>query len=301
MTLQVSRGICTTGACPAVVGERENSARWTRMAAGFLVALAALLVLGASAAWAQDKPPLPNLTLPDISIKEGAGGKAIAYPLQVLILMTVLSLAPYILIMTTSFIRISIVLSFLRTAMGTQQVPPTQVLMALSLFMTMYIMAPVAQRINDTAVKPYFQATAGQPKMQQGEFLQKAVGPLQDFMFANCRQTDIIFFFKFAKQKRPDKVEKAADVPIYILLPAYVVSEIKTAFAIGFLLYIPFLVIDMVVASVLMSMGMFMLSPMTISLPFKLLLFVMINGWEIIIGGLIRSFNQPTWPATPSG
>lgn len=301
MILQVSRGVRVTGGSPSPGGERGLAWRRHRLVAGTLLAVTGLLLAGASAAWAQDSPPpIPNITLPDISIKEGAGGKTIAYPLQVLILMTVLSLAPYILIMTTSFIRISIVLSFLRTAMGTQQVPPTQVLMALSLFMTMYIMAPVAQRINETAVKPYFQGTGGGPKMKQGEFIEKAVGPLQDFMYANCRKTDIVFFFKFAKQKLPEKVEKATDVPIYILLPAYVVSEIKTAFAIGFLLYIPFLVIDMVVASVLMSMGMFMLSPMTISLPFKLLLFVMINGWEIIIGGLIKSFNQPTWPAAPS-
>jgi flagellar biosynthetic protein FliP len=254
-----------------------------------LSAVGLLVLLASSAAWAQN-PPI-ELTLPDINIGEGkGGGPGLATPFQLLLLMTVLSLAPYILVMTTSFIRISIVLSFLRTAMGTQQVPPTQVLMALSLFMTMYIMTPVGERINETALQPYFKN-----KMPQTEFLDKVAAPLKDFMFINCRQSDIVLFFKFTNVKQIPKIEKASDVPIHVMLPAYVVSEIKTSFAIGFLLYIPFLVIDMVVASVLMSMGMFMLSPMTISLPFKLLLFVMIDGWELIITGLINSFKRPVY------
>lgn len=242
----------------------------------------------AVAAYAQDTP---ELTLPTIKIEEGTkGGGGLATPLQILLLMTVLSLAPYILVMTTSFIRITIVLSFLRTAMGTQQVPPTQVLMALALFMTMYIMAPVGKRINETALQPYFQG-----KIKQAEFIENASSPLKDFMFANTRKSDIVLFFRLSNVKTLPTIEKPADVPIQIMLPSFIVSEIKTAFAIGFLLYIPFLVIDMVVASVLMSMGMFMLSPMTISLPFKLLLFVMIDGWELIIEGLVKSFKQPVY------
>ncbi|NDD26853.1 MAG: flagellar biosynthetic protein FliP [Proteobacteria bacterium] len=255
------------------------------------VVLCALFFLAlAGVALAQNAP---ELTLPTIKIEEGGkGGGGLATPLQILMLMTVLSLAPYILVMTTSFIRISIVLSFLRTAMGTQQVPPTQVLMALSLFMTLYIMSPVGKRINETALQPYFSN-----KIKQAEFIDRASSPLKDFMFANTRKTDIVLFFRLSnlKEKEFPAIEKPADVPIHIMLPSYIVSEIKTAFAIGFLLYIPFLVIDMVVASVLMSMGMFMLSPMTISLPFKLLLFVMINGWEIILEGLVKSFKQPVY------
>lgn len=258
---------------------------WVRRSLG----AAALVLACGSAAFAQGDLQIPNIT---INTSTGAGGgPGLATPLQLLLLMTVLSLAPYILVMTTSFIRISITMSFLRTAMGTQQVPPTQVLMALSLFMTMYIMAPVGERINKTALQPYFN---GNPPMPQPEFLQKASSPLKDFMFINCRKSDIVLFFKFTKKQIP-KIEKPDDVPLHVLLPAYVISEVKTAFAIGFLLYIPFLVVDMVVASVLMSMGMFMLSPMTISLPFKLLLFVMIDGWDIIITGLINSFKTPKW------
>jgi flagellar biosynthesis protein FliP len=260
-----------------------------RRAVWVVVAVLVVSALSGESALAQNQ--MPDITLPDISINgKGGGAAGLATPLQILLLMTVLSLAPYILVMTTSFIRISITLSFLRTAMGTQQVPPTQVLMALSLFMTMYIMQPVTERINKTALQPYFSQ-----KIKQQEFIEKASSPLKDFMFINCRQADIVLFFKFTEVKQIPKIEKASDVPITVLLPAYVVSEIKTSFAIGFLLYIPFLVIDMVVSSVLMSMGMFMLSPMTISLPFKLLLFVMIDGWELIITGLINSFKRPTW------
>jgi flagellar biosynthetic protein FliP len=151
-------------------------------------------------------------------------------------------------------------------------------------------MAPVGKRINETALQPYFQG-----KIHQDVFLDRATSPLKDFMFANTRKSDIVLFFKLSNIKEIPDIQKPSDVPIHIMLPSFIISEVKTAFAIGFLLYIPFLVIDMVVASVLMSMGMFMLSPMTISLPFKLLLFVMINGWELIIEGLVKSFKQPVY------
>ncbi|HEY4000657.1 MAG TPA: flagellar type III secretion system pore protein FliP [Candidatus Xenobia bacterium] len=262
----------------------ESSKSWLRW--GLATALMMAVV-----AWIHPHAQAQELKLPDINIGEKSGGpKDLALPLELLVVMTTLTLAPYILIMTTSFIRIMIVLSFLKTAMGTQQVPPAQVLMGLALFMTFFIMQPTLSRINTDALQPYYAK-----KLSQAEFFGKVVEPLKEFMYINCRPHDIELFLGFSKTK-PLKISGAADVPIYVLLPAYMTSEVKTAFAIGFLLYIPFVVVDMVVASVLMSMGMFMLSPTSISLPFKLLLFVMINGWELIITGLINSFKQPAMP-----
>ncbi len=263
---------------------------WWTAALGLLVAL----IVCIAPALAQDNQ-IPQINLPTINISTDKTGQGLAAPMQVLLLMTILSLAPYILIMSTAFIRIAIVLSFLKTAMGTQQVPPTQVLMALALFMTMFVMQPVGQRINDRALQPYFHG-----KIKQDVFFKEATAPLKDFMYANTRHSDLVVFFKFQGENVIiPKINSSADVPLTVMLPAWVVSEVKTAFAIGFLLYIPFLVIDMVVASVLMSMGMFMLSPMTISLPFKLLLFVMIDGWEVVITGLIHSFKRPVWSLGP--
>lgn len=229
--------------------------------------------------------PAPEITLPDIQIGQQTvkGPNAVALPLQILVLMTTLSLAPYILVMATSFIRITIVLSFLRTAMGTQQVPPTQVLMGLALFMTMFIMTPVWNDINKNAVQPLMKN-----QITQQVFLQRAGEPIKKFMLLQTRNDDIKLFLAMGRLPQPNFKK---DTPIQVILPAFVLSEVKTAFEIGFLLYLPFLVIDMVVASVLMSMGMFMLSPMSISMPFKLLLFVMINGWGLLIEGLVRSFH----------
>ncbi|MBI2252355.1 MAG: flagellar type III secretion system pore protein FliP [Armatimonadetes bacterium] len=204
-------------------------------------------------------------------------------PLQILLLLTTLTLAPYILVMTTAFIRITIVLSFLKSALGTQQVPPTQVLMGLALFMTLYVMMPVGAEMNKSALQPYLKG-----EISQNLALEKALTPLRKFMLSQTRNKDLKLFVNLAKLKKITSREK---VPNYVLLPAFVISEIKTAFEIGFLIYIPFLVIDMVVASVLMSMGMFMLSPMAISTPFKLLLFVMIDGWELVVSGLVKSFR----------
>lgn len=261
------------------IAKHTTARRWL-LCLGLLLAVFAFFH---QTAWAQD------LKLPEINIGGGKSGdpKEIALPLELLMLMTLLSLAPYILVMTTSFIRITIVLSFLKTAMGTQQVPPTQVLMGLALFMTFYIMQPVAVRINNDALQPYYNH-----KIKQAEFFDRAQEPIKEFMYLNCRPKDIGLFMKFDGKDITKPITGPKDVPLYILLPAFMTSEIKTAFAIGFLLYIPFLVVDMVVASVLMSMGMFMLSPMSISLPFKLLLFVMINGWELIITGLVDSFKR---------
>ena len=228
----------------------------------------------------------PPIVLPKIQIGEKmvSGPKSLAVHLQLLLLLTVLTLSPYILVMATSFIRITIVLSFVRTALGTQQVPPTQVLMGLALFMTIYIMAPVGQQINREALQPYMKG-----RISQQEFLKKAGEPIQNFMLKQTRDKDLGLFAEMAKLKN---IKSRKELPFYVVLPAFVLSEIKTAFEIGFIIYLPFLIIDMVVASVLMSMGMFMLSPMSISLPFKLLLFVMIDGWNLLVNGLVKSFKM---------
>lgn len=254
-----------------------------RRSIALLLLMVALLGLTAGVAEAQNQ--MPDFELPTITIggEETDERTETSTFIQVMLFMTMLTLAPYILVMTTGFVRITITLSFLRTALGTQQVPPTQVLMGLALFLTMYVMAPVGIKMNETAIQPYFNGDIEQP-----EFVQKVVEPPRQFMLAQTRDKDLYLFVGLAKIE----VASRNDVPVYVLLPAFILSEIKTAFEIGFLLYLPFLVIDMIVASVLMSMGMFMLSPMTISLPFKLLMFVMIDGWHLIVNGLVKSFRQ---------
>ncbi|MCA9792230.1 MAG: flagellar type III secretion system pore protein FliP [Candidatus Eremiobacteraeota bacterium] len=255
------------------------------------IILLAVVLVGLIGAYApvQAQNEFPSIEMPKITI-DGAPqderAKTSSF-LQIMFFLTTLTLAPYILIMSTAFIRTTITLSFLRTALGTQQVPSTQVLMGLALFITMYVMAPVGIKMNKTAIQPYLAGTIEQP-----EFVAKLTTPPRQFMLLQCRDKDLILFLELSQQK----VESRNDAPIYVLLPAFVLSEIKTAFEIGFLLYLPFLVIDMIVASVLMSMGMFMLSPMTISLPFKLLMFVMIDGWHLIIKGLVKSFHMENMP-----
>lgn len=247
-------------------------------------ALGLLLLALAGPVWAQQD--IPPIELPSITINGApqAEKAEVSTYLQVMFFLTILSLAPYILVMSTAFIRIVITLSFLRTALGTQQVPPTQVLMGLALFLTMFVMAPVGMKANKTAIQPYL---AGEIK--QAEFVQKLVAPSREFMLRQTRGSDIELFLELSHTKV--KPATPDDIPLYVILPSFVLSEIKTAFQIGFLLYLPFLVIDMIVSSVLMSMGMFMLSPMTISLPFKLLMFVLIDGWELVIRGVVKSFN----------
>jgi flagellar biosynthetic protein FliP len=229
--------------------------------------------------------PLPEIKLPDITLgtTKTKDPDSLLMPFQLLFLMTCLSLAPYILVMTTSFIRVTMVLSFLRTAMGTQQVPPTQVLMGLALFVTFYIMAPVGKEIDKNAIQPFQKKEIG-----WNEFMEKGSAPIRKFMLHNCRDKDLLLFIRMAKIK---KLKNRDSVPTYVLIPAFVMSEIKTSFEIGFLIYLPFLVVDMVVSCVLMAMGMFMLSPMSISMPFKLLLFVLIDGWQLVVEGLLRSFK----------
>lgn len=217
-----------------------------------------------------------------ISIDTGKdGGTSTA--VQVLVVMTVLTLAPSILIMMTGFTRILIVLGFVRNALGTPTMPPNQVLIGLSLFLTLFVMFPTFQKVNDTAIKPY-----SAQKITQQIALERAQKPLREFMFKQVDDKDLAMFVKLSDIKRP---ETRADVPTYVLIPAFLISELKTAFQIGFLIYIPFLIIDMVVASTLMSMGMIMLPPVMISLPFKILLFVLVDGWSLTIESLVKSFG----------
>lgn len=201
---------------------------------------------------------------------------------KLLLLLTVLSLAPSILILMTCFTRIVIVLSFVRTALATQQMPPNQVIVGLSLFLTFFIMAPTFHEVNQKALTPLFNE-----KITLDEAYDRAEGPFKDFMSAHTRQKDLALFLEYAKVDTPKSIQ---DIPITALVPAFAISELKTAFQIGFMIFIPFLVIDMIVASVLMSMGMMMLPPVMISLPFKILLFVMVDGWYLVVKSLLESF-----------
>lgn len=238
-----------------------------------------LLLLTASVVVAE------SVALPTISVGVGQATKPgeISVVLQIFFLMTILSLAPGLLIMTTSFTRIVVVLSFLRNAIGTQQAPSNQIIIGLSLFLTFFIMGPVWQQINTQALQPYRAQT-----ISQEEAFKRAVLPVRKFMLSQTREKDLALFLTIAKQPRP---RNADDIPTLTIIPAFMISELRTAFQIGFLIYIPFLVVDMVVASVLMSMGMMMLPPVMISLPFKILLFVLVDGWGLVIGSLVKSFG----------
>lgn len=223
--------------------------------------------------------------VPNINISMGSGNspKETVAALRILILFTVLSLAPAILIMMTSFTRIVVVLSFLRQALSTQNMPPNQVIIGLSLFLTFFVMAPVWQNIQNNALTPFMEE-----KIDQTTAISRAEAPIREFMFSQVREKDLGLFIELGRVAKP---KTRRDVPTWVLIPAFMVSELKTAFTIGFMLYLPFLIIDMVVASVLMAMGMMMLPPVVISLPFKLLLFVLVDGWELVIGSLVRSFG----------
>lgn len=208
----------------------------------------------------------------------------ISVALQIIVLLTVLSLAPSILMMATSFTRIVIVLSFVRRALATQQLPSNQVLIGLSLILTFFVMTPTFAKINETSLQPYFNR-----QITQVQALERASESLRDFMLRQTRESDLSLFIKMAREK---KYERKADVPFYIVMPAYIISEMRVAFEMGLIIFLPFLVIDMVVASVLMSMGMMMLPPAMISLPFKILVFVLADGWHLIIKSLVSSFAQ---------
>jgi len=223
---------------------------------------------------------LPPLQL---QLGQAQGPEQTAVVLKILGMLTVLALAPSLLIMLTSFVRTVIVLSFLRQAIGTQVLPPNQLIIALAMFLTVFIMAPTWKGVHQDALGPYLEN-----KITQGEALSRANSYIREFMFRQTRDKDIHLFVKLSKQETP---KKRADVPTHLLIPAFMISELKTAFQISFMVYVPFLVIDMVVASVLMSMGMMMLPPVMISLPFKLILFVLVDGWQLIVGSLVASFG----------
>lgn len=224
--------------------------------------------------------PIPNV---NIGVEGTENPRDVVLSLQILIALTILSIAPAIIIMMTSFTRIVIVLSFIRTAMGTQQMPPTQVMLGLALFLTFFTMNPYLKDINTNAIQPYLEN-----KITQEQALEQGMTPLRTFMFKQTRENDLALFVELSQDERPNTQE---DVSTFTLVPAFVISELKTAFQIGFLIYIPFIVIDMVVASTLMSMGMMMVPPVMISLPFKLLLFVLVDGWHLITQSLVTSFR----------
>lgn len=223
---------------------------------------------------------IPTLS---ISLGEAEDPNAWFTGLKIIASLTVLALAPSILVMMTSFTRILIVFAFLRQALGTQQSPPTQILVGLSLFMTIFIMMPVWNTIDSTALTPYLNE-----EITQSEAMDKAIDPLRSFMLRQTREDDLLLFLGAAKMEKP---QTAAETPMHVLIPSFVISELRTAFEIGFLIYIPFVVLDLVVASVLMSMGMMMLPPVMISLPLKIILFVLVDGWHLITASLLQSFK----------
>lgn len=246
-----------------------------------LLLVFAPLLFGAARVSAQIS--LPSLSL---GLKNTSQPGEVVNVLQVLVLLTVLTLAPAILIMMTSFTRIIVILSFLRQALGTTSMPPNQLLVGLALFLTFVIMGPTFNQINDSAVQPYL---AG--KITQSQAIDAAQIPIRGFMVTTTRTKDIEFFVRITgQQKEGDKISIDA-VPFMTLVPAFMISELKTAFQMGFIIYLPFLVLDMIVASVLMAMGMMMLPPVVISLPFKLMLFVLVDGWQLVIGSIVKSYH----------
>lgn len=239
---------------------------------------AALLALPAAAALAQQAPGggLPLL------VGQGAGGTSYSVPIQTLLFFTALSFIPALLLLMTGFTRIVIVLSLLRQALGTQAAPPNQVIIGMSLFLTFFVMSPTLDRVYDQAYKPF-----AENQIAFDEALKRGEVPMREFMLKQTRQSDVQLFAKLAKL--PAEV-KSENVPLRVLVPAFVTSELKSAFQIGFMIFIPFLIIDMIVASVLMSLGMMMLSPVLVALPFKLMLFVLADGWNLLLGSLAASF-----------
>ncbi len=260
--------------------ENKQPVSWFFMGLALLGALAALLAPSVALAQSAD------FQVPQIAMTLSGGEESpekISLGLEILFLLTVLSLAPAIMLTVTSFTRIIIVFHFVRQALGVQQLPPTQILASLAIFMTVVIMMPVGKEINDQALQPYMEE-----KIDFGEALQKAQTPLRNFMFKHTREKDLSIFYSIAKMEQPRTKE---EVPTMMLAAAFVISELKTGFTIGFLIYIPFLVLDMVISSILLAMGMMMLPPMMVSMPFKLLLFVMVDGWNLLVGSLVNSFT----------
>jgi flagellar biosynthesis protein FliP len=224
-------------------------------------------------------------TFPKISLQvdKSDSPKDLSVTLQILLALTVLTLAPAIIILVTSFVRIVVVFAFLRQAIGTNQMPPNQLLIGLALILTAFIMAPAIEKINQTAIQPYMKA-----EITQQQAYDIGIKPIREFMFRQVREKDLALFVSLARLPQPKTPD---DIPTYVIIPGYVISELRIAFQIGFILYIPFLIIDMIVASVLMSMGMLMLPPIMVSLPFKILLFVLVDGWYLIVKSIVESFH----------
>jgi flagellar biosynthetic protein FliP len=249
------------------------------------VSIAALLIVCLTlvpkkVSYAQERIPIPRI---GISIDEAQEPRDVALSLELLFLLTVLTLAPAIIISVTSFTRIAIVFSFIKRALSTQQEPPNQIMMGLAIFLTIFIMAPTIQEVNDVAVRPYFNNEINAEQM----FLQ-GMGPIREFMFRQTREKDIALFLRLGDVERPSNQE---EVPTYVLVPAFIISELTTAFKIGILLFIPFIVIDLIVASTLMSMGIIFLPPVLISLPFKIILFILVDGWHLLTYQVVNSFR----------
>jgi flagellar biosynthesis protein FliP len=257
-----------------LAGGKDNSSRPWWLAAGLILVLC---FISAEAALAI---PLPSLR---IGLDQAESPQQVSTLIEILLIFTVLSMAPAILLMMTCFTRLIVAFSFLKHAMGTQQTPPSQILIGLSLFLTIFIMTPVFSQMHQQAITPYLNEEID---IQQA--FSEGVQPLRQFMFKQTRERDLALFLSMAKIKKPANKE---EVPTSVLIPAFMISELKTAFQIGFVLFLPFLIIDMVVASVLLSMGMMMLPPIMVSLPFKLLLFVLVDGWHLIVGSLVKSFG----------
>ncbi len=249
-----------------------------------LLLLAVTFFLGMAASAEAVAQSEGGLTLPKLSVEmnEVNGPGETVGALKILFLLTVLTLAPALLVTMTAFTRIVIVLFFLRQALGTQHMPPTQILIGLALFLTFFVMKPVLIEINDNALQPYLDE-----EISQEQAIEIATTPIKTFMLGQTREKDLAVFINVAGEKKP---EKAMDIPMHMVVPAFITSELKTSFQIGFLIYLPFLILDMVVASILMAMGMMMLPPVIISLPFKIMLFVLVDGWTLIVGSLIKSF-----------
>lgn len=245
-----------------------------------IVLVLIIVLLFSNFVYAQSEPSLFGKT---IKVEDAESPQDYVASLKILVLLTILTLAPSILIMLTSFTRIIIVLSFIRNALGLQQTPPNQVLIGIALFLTFFIMAPIGNQINSEAIQPFLNE-----EINQEVAFDRAMEPIREFMFKQTRDKDLSLFMDVAKLEDTNSLK---DIPNRVIIPAFIISELKTAFQIGFVIYIPFLIIDMVVSSTLMSMGMMMLPPVIISLPFKILLFILVDGWNLIAKSLILGFK----------
>ena len=239
-----------------------------------------LLVIYPGENFAQERIPIPRI---GITLDEAQEPRDVALSLEILFLLTILTLAPAIIISVTSFTRIAIVFSFMRRALSTQQEPPNQILMGLAIFLTIFIMAPTILEVNNVAIKPYFEE-----EINTTEMFQRGIVPVREFMFRQTREKDIALFLNLGNIERP---RNQSEVPTYVIIPAFIISELTTAFKIGILLFIPFIVIDLIVASTLMSMGIIFLPPIMISLPFKIILFILIDGWHLLTFQIVNSFR----------